>query len=133
MFIFFIYMMTWLFVWFGGFFWAISRFYITKFGAFLFGSHFPYGTLIVNLLWSFIIWVLFALFGEFVVDTRIKSMLTTGFLWALTTYSTFALESFFMLDRWNYIQFFLNISLNLIWTIVFAGLGFYLVKFIFKK
>lgn len=77
--------------------------------------------------------MLFALFEEFVVDTKIKSMLTTWFLGALTTYSTFALESFFMLDRWNYAHFFLNISLNLVWTILFAWLGFYLVRFMFKK
>jgi CrcB protein len=60
-------------------------------------------------------------------------MLTTWFLWALTTYSTFALESFFMIDRWNYIHFILNISLNLIWTIVFAWFGFYLISYLLKR
>jgi len=125
--------MTWLFVWIWGFFGAISRMYVTKFWAILFGSHFPYGTLIANLLWSFIIGCLFALFENISIDTKIKSMLTTWFLWALTTYSTFAMESFFMIDRWNYTHFILNISLNLIWTILFAGLGFYLVNFLFRK
>lgn len=125
--------MTFLFVGLGWFFWAISRFYITKLWAFLFWSSFPWWTLIVNLLWSFIIGCLFALFENIKVDTKIKSLLTTGFLWALTTYSTFAMESFFMIDRWNYAQFILNISLNLIWTILCAGIGFYLVNFLFKK
>ena len=125
--------MTWLFVWLGWFIWAIARMHITKISSIFFGSYFPYGTLIANLLWSFIIWCLFALFENIVIDVRIKSMLTTWFLWALTTYSTFALESFFMIDRWNYIHFILNISLNLIWTIVFAWFGFYLISYLLKR
>ena len=124
--------MTWLFVWVGWFFWAITRFFVTKWAT-IFWTHFPYGTLIVNLLWSFIIWVLFSLFEEIPhIDPKLKSLLTTGFLGALTTYSTFALESFFMIDRWNYQHFMINISANLIWTILFAGLGFYLVKLFFR-
>jgi len=125
--------MTWIFVWIWWFIGAITRFFITKWAS-VFGTHFPYGTLIVNLLWSFIIWVLFSLFEEIPshIDPRLKSLLTTWFLWALTTYSTFALESFFMLDRWNYHHFLSNIFLNLFWTILFAGLGFYLVKIIFR-
>jgi len=125
--------MTWLFVGIWGFFWAIARFYVTKLGALLFGSHFPYGTLLANLIGSFIIWCLFALFENVVVDPKYKSMITTGFLWALTTFSTFALESFFMIDRWNYFHFVLNISLNLIGTILFAWIGFYLVNYLFKN
>ena len=125
--------MTPLFVWIWWFFWAIARFYVTKYWAFLFGSHFPYGTLLANLIGSFIIWCLFALFEKVVVDPKYKSMITTGFLWALTTFSTFAMESFFMIDRWNYFHFILNISLNLIWTILFAWIGYYVVNYIFKN
>ena len=125
--------MIWILVWIWWFFWAISRFYITKFSAFLFGSWFPWWTLLVNLLWSFMIWCLFAFFENVKVDTKIKSFLITWFLWALTTYSTFAMESFFMIDRLDYKDFLANISFNLIWTILFAGFGFYLVNFLFKK
>ncbi len=124
-------MWFWVGLW--GFLGAISRFYVTKLWAFLFGPHFPFWTLIVNLTGSFIIWVLFGIFEYVAINPYYKSMIVTWFLGALTTFSTFALESFFMLDRWNYHHFVLNISLNLIWTILLAGLGFYLVKFIGKN
>ena len=125
--------MTRLFVWIWWFFGAISRMYMTKLGAFLFWHHFPYGTLMVNWLWSFIIGFLFWIFQIWKLDTHYKSMLTTWFLWALTTYSTFAFESFMMIDAGNYKHFMLNISLNLTWTILLAGLGFYLGSYLSKK
>ena len=125
--------MTYLFIWIWWFFWAILRALITKWSAIWFGTNFHYGTLIVNVLWSFIIGVFFALFENIEVDIKYKSLLTTWFLWALTTFSTFAMESFFILDRWNYTKFILNISLNLFLTIIFAWIGFYLVSYLFKK
>ena len=125
--------MTYLFIWIWWFFWAILRALITKWSTIWFGTNFHYGTLIVNVLWSFIIGVFFALFENIEVDIKYKSLLTTWFLWALTTFSTFAMESFFILDRWNYTKFILNISLNLFLTIIFAWIGFYLVSYLFKK
>ena len=38
-----------------------------------------------------------------------------------------------MIDVGNYEQFMLSISLNLIWTILLAGLGFYLAYYLSKK
>ena len=125
--------MTWLFVWIWGFFWAISRFYLTKLWAIIFWHHFPFGTLLVNWLWSFIIGLLFGIFEVWSLQPHYKSMITTGFLGALTTYSTFALESFMMIDSGNYKHFMWNISLNLVWTILLAGLGFYLGSFLAKN
>ena len=122
-----------IYIWIWWFFWAILRALITKWAAILFWTNFHYGTLIVNVLWSFIIWLLFALFENIQIDIKYKSMLTTWFLWALTTFSTFAMESFFLLDRWSYLKFILNISLNLFLTIIFAGFGFYLVSYLFRK
>ena len=123
-------MPIWIFVWIWGFFWAISRYALTKFWNYIFPHNVPFGTLLVNVLWSFIIWILFGIFFYYSVDIRIKSLVVTGFLWALTTFSTFALESFFLLDWWNYKHFAYNLLLNIIWTILFVAIWFYLAKFV---
>lgn len=107
----------------GGFFGAMTRLIITNYAANYFGNDFPYGTLIVNIAGSFIIGFLFAVFYSFSFPTHVKSFLTTGFLGALTTYSTFAMETFFMLNS-NFLFALTNIALNLFGTIFAAGFGY---------
>lgn len=115
----------------GGFFGAIVRFIITTLCANYFGNDFPNGTLIVNVAGSFLIGLLFAIFYTFSMPVYIKSFLTTGFLGALTTYSTFAMETFFLLNS-NLFLGLLNIVANLFGTILAAGLGYKLTLYILK-
>jgi CrcB protein len=61
-----------------------------------------------------------------------KSFLSTGILGALTTYSTFAAESFLLLEGGHIALALANISLNAFGTIFMAGSGFYLVKYFLK-
>ena len=85
----------------------------------------PLGTLAVNLLGSLIIGILFAYFHlNTSLSPHLKSFLTTGMLGALTTYSTFAIESFFLLESGQYAHAFANMALNLFGTILFAGIGY---------
>ncbi|MEO1953903.1 MAG: hypothetical protein ABGW74_04290 [Campylobacterales bacterium] len=49
-------------------------------------------------------------------------------LGALTTYSTFAIESFLLLEGGSITLAFINMFLNLFGTVLMAGLGFFLVK-----
>lgn len=54
---------------------------------------FPWGTLIANVVGAFLMGVLFQLFSQRFADHEsLRLLLTTGFLGALTTFSTFALE-----------------------------------------
>ena len=90
-----------------------------------YSPHFPLGTLVINLLGSLLIGMLFAYFHyNPSVSSSIKTFLITGLLGALTTYSTFAIESFFMLESGHYIQAFANMAFNLFGTILFAGIGY---------
>ncbi|MBC8238175.1 MAG: hypothetical protein H8E76_08080 [Helicobacteraceae bacterium] len=57
-----------------------------------------------------------------------KSFLSTGLLGALTTYSTFAIESFLLLQRGQIFLVFSNITLNAFGTVLMASMGFYLSK-----
>ncbi|MCB4743441.1 MAG: fluoride efflux transporter CrcB [Sulfurovum sp.] len=88
----------------------------------------PFGTLTVNLIGSLFIGILFAYFhlNEH-FSLHLKTFLVTGILGALTTYSTFAMESFLLLESGHYGHAFLNMALNLFGTIVMAGLGYMLL------
>jgi CrcB protein len=85
----------------------------------------PLGTLSVNLIGSFIIGMLFAYFHlNDHLSPHLKTFMITGILGALTTYSTFAIESFFLLESGDYVHAFLNMALNLFGTIFLAGIGY---------
>jgi len=88
----------------------------------------PFGTLTVNLLGSFIIGMLFAYFHmNDHLSPHVKTFMITGILGALTTYSTFAIESFFLLESGEYTYAFLNMALNVFGTILLAGIGYLLI------
>jgi CrcB protein len=93
----------------------------------------PLGTLAVNLVGSLIIGMLFAYFHlNTSLSPHVKTFLVTGILGALTTYSTFAIESFFLLEAGHYLHAFANMALNLFGTILLAGLGYLLIMQISK-
>ena len=92
---------------------------------------FPLGILLVNLIGSFIIGILFAYFSHYTVSVNLKAFLTTGFLGALTTYSTFAIESYLLFGTSIYLAL-TNIALNLFGTIIAAGSGYKLIHYILK-
>ena len=118
----------------GGFIGAILRAYLNGLISHKLPHDLPYGTLGVNLIGSFLMGCLIAYFMYTnVFSLHTKSFLSTGILGALTTYSTFAIESFFLLEGGHIMLALANISLNAFGSIFMAGSGFYIIKsFIFK-
>ena len=106
----------------GGFFGAISRFLLATGVQKLTGSVFPYGTLTVNVVGSFIIGFLFFYFEQTIAPHQ-KAMLMTGFLGALTTFSTFSLETVLMLQNGLYLKAFGNVSVNALLCVTATMLG----------
>jgi CrcB protein len=101
----------------GGFFGAISRYLLASFMQKSFSTLFPIGTLTVNVIGSFIIGLMVVIF-ENISAPEYKALIMTGFLGALTTFSTFSLESVTMLQQGDYYRFSLNIILNVTFSII---------------
>ncbi|MBC6422116.1 MAG: fluoride efflux transporter CrcB [Hormoscilla sp. SP5CHS1] len=81
---------------------ALCRYYLTLWFVQRFGTTFPYGTFFINLTGCFAMGLFVTLISErvFILPIQVQSMITTGFLGAYTTFSTYGLESFVMLrDR----------------------------------
>jgi CrcB protein len=78
----------------GGSLGALSRYGITLFSVRIFGDKFPAGTLLVNLGGCLLIGLSFALGVERdVMPPSARLFFVTGFLGALTTFSTYGIES----------------------------------------
>ncbi|AKF24973.1 camphor resistance protein CrcB [Sulfurovum lithotrophicum] len=111
----------------GGFVGAILRFLISGWVQRLSPTLFPVGTLSVNVLGSFIIGFL-ALYFESVVAPHQKALVITGMLGALTTFSTFSLETVTMLQGGLWGRVTMNITLNVFLCVVATMLGMILFR-----
>ena len=81
---------------------ALCRYYLTLWFVQRFGTAFPYGTFFINITGCFAMGLFTTLLLErvFILPLEVQLMITTGFLGAYTTFSTYGLESFIMLrDR----------------------------------
>lgn len=109
----------------GGFLGAISRYLISKWATTQGESILPYGTLMANLIGSFLLGFLLTIFLEKTTTyPYLQVALTTGFLGALTTFSTFSYETITLIQDkgllWANINIFSNLILGLI--CVMAGI-----------
>ena len=112
---------------------ATCRYYIGTISAQYFGKNFPYGTLISNVLGSFIAGVLIVLVLEkFLLNETYRLMLLVGLAGSLTTMSALSIESIQMLSDGQYSQALLNILSNLLLSLLAASLGVLAAKHVFN-
>ena len=111
----------------GGFFGAISRFLISSFIQKLSSLLFPFGTLSVNVIGSFLIGFL-AMYFENIISPTQKALLITGFLGALTTFSTFSYETVLMMQNTLYYRALINIILNIVLSLSATIMGIIIFK-----
>lgn len=115
----------------GGFIGAVLRYGISGWAHRVWGSNLPYGTLLVNILGSFILgFFLFYSEGKTTLSPMWRSFLAIGMMGALTTFSTFSYETFMYLQENLYTQVFLNIGLNVFLTLLAVWAGMIMAKLI---
>ena len=118
----------------GGFLGAVLRAYLNGVISHRVPHELPFGTLGVNLIGSFIMGCLIAYFMySTLFSVHMKSFLSTGILGALTTYSTFAIESFLLFEGGSIALALTNMALNVFGSVIMAGSGYYLVNSLFKS
>lgn len=109
----------------GGALGAMARFVLVNITKALVGAHFPYGTLLVNVLGSLCIGVMYVLITERLsLHPDWRSILMVGFLGAFTTFSTFSLEVVVLLENGQtasafvYIMASVGVCLTVAWAAI---------------
>lgn len=92
-------------------------------------QHFPYGTLFANLLGSCLIGAVLAYtIHHQQLPDNLRVLVITGFLGALTTFSTFSMDNIIFIQQGLWSRAIINISLNLVLCLVGTFLAYQLVK-----
>ncbi|MEN8132999.1 MAG: fluoride efflux transporter CrcB, partial [Pseudomonadota bacterium] len=88
------------------------------------GQDFPYGTLTVNAVGSLLMGLLTILMLERMsVGPEMRGALLIGLLGAFTTFSTFSMETLFLIEQGDVFKAVLNVLLSVVVCISAAWLG----------
>jgi len=110
---------------------GVLRYWLSGFVYKFLPPTFPYGTLTVNVLGSFIIGIVMYYFDSYeLISSQLRIFLTIGFCGGLTTFSTFSYETINFLKEREYLYAGLNILLNLFLTLFVLFISYKLSKII---
>ncbi len=113
----------------GGAFGAVSRYGVNVGATHFFGHGFPWGTVIVNVVGSFLMGIVIAKFAQADhLSPEMKSMIVTGFLGAFTTFSTFSLDFVTLWQRGEIIPAMLYMLGSVIISILALGAAMYIMR-----
>jgi len=108
----------------GGAFGAAGRFASSQWIYSLLGRSFPYGTLFVNFVGSFLMGFLAILLIERVsAGPEIRAFLLIGFLGSFTTFSTFSLETINLFSNGESLKAFVNMLVSVFVCVTACWLG----------
>ncbi len=108
---------------------TLARYGLVSFVQSVNPNNFPLGTLFVNLIGCFLFGFIFGLAEErFILSTEASLIILIGFMGAFTTFSTYAFESFRMLEDKKIFLFGLNFFLQNFFGIIFLFFGRSLVR-----
>lgn len=108
---------------------CMARFLASDWTYQLVGRNLPYGTLLVNVVGSFLLGFLMT-FGlrSTLIPQDLRTGLCVGFLGGFTTFSTFSFETVRLLEEGSFWQAGANIVLNVLVCLLSALLGIWLAR-----
>ena len=113
----------------GGAMGAAMRYLVSNGIYSLLGREFPYGTLFVNVLGSFLMGLLTVLLIEKGnIDPLIKAAILVGFLGAFTTFSTFSIDTLALINKGALSYAFLNMIASVIICVSAVWFGIFIAK-----
>jgi CrcB protein len=116
----------------GGSVGALLRFWVANGIYAWLGRGFPHGTLFVNVSGSFLMGLLTELMLQrFPLAAEYRAAVLIGFLGAYTTFSTFAIESFYLVEQGNYWKAGINMFLSVTLCLVAVWVGLILGRRLF--
>ena len=113
---------------------AVMRFLVASGVYQWLGRDFPYGTLVVNVVGSFLMGLLTEalILQRIAIGTEYRAAILIGFIGAFTTFSTFSLETFYLLEQGNLNKAALNIVISVTGCLLAVWLGLWLGKSLFS-
>lgn len=107
----------------GGFGGSLFRYFISLLVNYRYRTHFPWGTLVVNLTGSFLLGFTIVLFEKRTLHHGWYYPLCIGFLGAYSTFSTLAFETYHLVSKGNLFYATSNAFFSLLFGILMIGLG----------
>ncbi len=113
----------------GGSIGSCMRYLISLWSAEYVGAGFPYGTLLVNVIGSFIIGVFMAAATEkFIMNPNLRFLVVIGFCGGLTTFSSFSYETMKLWEGSEFHYAMINILANMVLSFMAVWLGMAAVR-----
>lgn len=113
----------------GGIFGCWARYFMTNLMQTLLGRDFPYATLSINVLGSFLMGFIFVLTLErLMINPYVRLGVLTGFLGGFTTFSTFAMESLLLAEQGESAKAVAYIVLSVVLGVAAAVGGAYIAR-----
>lgn len=110
---------------------ANLRYGVSLWAAQRFGTAFPYGTLIINVVGSLLIGALLTFAVTRPLSEPVRLLLVTGLLGGFTTFSSFGWETYALIMTGHWLPAGLYVVASLLLGLVGVGLGAGLVRLVF--
>ena len=114
-----------------GFVGTLGRYGLSGVVAKRYGETFPLGTLAVNLIGCFLVGLLFYLMQErFLVNQNVRTIILIGLLGGFTTFSSFGLQTFTLLQDGEFGFAALNLGVSNLFGLLMVWAGYTLARII---
>ena len=110
---------------------TLIRYWLAGFVARQYGENFPWGTLIVNLIGSFLAGALYYLAEErLLISPTVRAVILTGLIGGFTTFSSYGLQTFTLLRNGHIGLATLNVVVSNVLGLLMVWVGYDVFKLI---